>query len=44
VDQLGGMTVTKIKEILIDAYEEFARMPTFDKKLNMILNLLLKGF
>jgi hypothetical protein len=38
VDQLGGMTVTKIKEILIDAYEEFARMPTFDKKLNMILN------
>jgi hypothetical protein len=38
VDQLGGMNVTKIKEILIDAYDELSKIPTFDKKLNMILN------
>jgi hypothetical protein len=38
VDELGGMTVVKLKEILVGEYEKLARMPTFDKKLITILN------
>jgi hypothetical protein len=38
VDELGVTTVAKLKEILVGEYEKLARIPTFDKKLNMVLN------
>ena len=38
VDELGATTVAKLKEILVGEYEKLARIPTFDKKLNMVLN------
>jgi len=38
VDKMGGMTVVKLKEILIVEYEKLARIPTFNKKLITILN------
>jgi hypothetical protein len=38
VDQLGGMTIAKIKEILVSEYGKLSRTPTFDKKITRILN------
>ena len=38
VDKLGGITVIKLKEILVGEYEKLARIPTFEKKLVTILN------
>ena len=38
VDKMGGMTVVKLKEILVGEYEKLARIPTFNKKLITILN------
>jgi len=38
VDKLGGITVIKLKEILVGEYEKLARIPTFGKKLVTILN------
>ena len=38
VDQLGGMTIAKIKEILVSEYGKMSRTPTFDKKITHILN------
>ena len=38
VDQLGGMTIAKVKEILVSEYGKLSRTPTFDKKITRILN------
>jgi hypothetical protein len=38
VDELGNMTITKIKEILAVEYSKLSKMPTFDKKITTILN------
>jgi hypothetical protein len=38
VDQLGGMTIAKIKDILVSEYGKLSRTPTFDKKITRILN------
>jgi transcriptional regulator with XRE-family HTH domain len=38
VDQLGGMTIAKIKDILVSEYGKMSRTPTFDKKITRILN------
>jgi RNA-binding protein YhbY len=38
VDQLGGMNIAKLKDILISEYGKLSRTPTFDKKITRILN------
>jgi hypothetical protein len=38
VDQLGGMNVLKLKDILVSEYGRMSRSPTFDKKITRILH------
>jgi hypothetical protein len=38
VDQLGGMNIIKLKEILVSEYGKLARTPAFDKKITRVLN------
>jgi hypothetical protein len=38
VDQLGGMNIIKLKEILVSEYGKLSRTPAFDKKITRVLN------
>ena len=38
VDQLGGMNIIKLKEILVSEYGKMAMTPAFDKKITRVLN------
>jgi hypothetical protein len=38
VDQLGGMNIAKLKDILVSEYGKMTRTPTFNKKMTQILN------
>ena len=38
VDQLGNVTIAKLKDILVSEYGKMSRTPSFDKKITRILN------
>ena len=38
VDELGGMNIAKIKDILVSEYGKFSQRPAFDKKITRILH------